>query len=293
VSVLPVKPGLTPAELEQRRATLGSSEIAAVVGVNPYATIHNVWLSKCMSVDFAGNEATALGNLLEPTILSIYADRYGKETVRGKYTIGPEPWISATPDAHVVGGGLVEAKLVGLRSIWMWGPGNTDEQESDAVPMHHLCQALWQMAVTGEPFVDVAALMGTEFRTYRIRYNEDAQSRLISRGRDFWERYVVTRQQPPVDASDGARAMLAKVYPKSDGERLEATSRLNELATALADAREAFEAAKAEKQLRENQIKAELKDARGAFGNGWSVRYATTKAGTRPFVFESEKERAA
>jgi putative phage-type endonuclease len=289
-----VRAGLSPAELERRRATLGSSEIAAVAGVNPYATEHDVWASKCLGVDFEGNEATHLGNLLEPTIFGIYADRYGKKLVRGEYTLGPEPWMSCTPDARIVGeDGLVEAKLVGLRSLYQWGPGNTDAEESDAVPMHYLCQAIWQMAVTGAAFVDVSALLGTEFRTYRIRRNLDLERQLIERGRAFWNDHVVPRIPPPVDGSDGASQMLRKLYPRDGADPLEADAHLEELARQLVEARDAESSAKEAKRLRENQIKSVLKDARGAFGNGWRIRYAETRAGTRPFVFEIEKETKA
>lgn len=290
---LPVRAGLTDEEKARRRATLGSSEVAAVVGVNPYASIHQVWLSKVHGVDFEGNEATVLGNLLEPSIFAIYSDRYGRTLRKGEYTVGPEPWISATPDAYIdepTREGLVEAKLVGLRSLWMWGPGNTDEEESDAVPLHYLCQAHWQMHVTREPFVDLSALLGTEFRTYRIRRNEEVEGQLVEKCRDFWFRHVVTKQEPPVDGSEGAREMLKHLYPKDGAEPVEADAQLEELARSLAEARAAFDEAEKKKRLHENEIKAVLKDARGAHGDGWRIRYATTKAGKRPFCFEHEKE---
>lgn len=288
--LLPVRAGLTDDEKRIRRATLGSSEIASVCGVNPYATLHNVWLAKVHGVDFEGNEATTLGNILEPMIFAIYAERYDRVLRKGAYVVGPEPWMSATPDAYIEGGGLVEAKLVGLRSIFMWGFGNTDKQESDAIPLHYLCQAQWQMACTGEKFVDVSALMGTEFRSYTVRADVDVQRKLIARGRDFWERFVVTKKQPPVDGSDGAREMLRTLYPRSGADPAKADERLVELVEKLRAAREAHERATQEKTLRENEIKAELKDAGGAFSDDWRIRYSTTKAGTRPFVFEDGKK---
>jgi putative phage-type endonuclease len=277
-------------EKERRRATLGSSEIAAVCGVNPYSSIHSVWLSKCRSVDFEWNEATRLGHLLEPVILDIYADRYGHTLTRGEYLVHPsEPWASCTPDAYVDdAGGLVEAKLVGLRSIFQWGYGNTDDQESDAIPLHYLCQAQWQLAVTGRPWCDVSALLGTEFRTYRIRANPGIQGQLLARGREFWTRHVKTDTPPPVDGSDGARDMLRQLYPRSGSDAIEADHELEQLVAKLAEARKSLEQIEAEKQLRENEIKARLKDARGAHGDGWRIRYAETKAGKRPFVFESQ-----
>jgi putative phage-type endonuclease len=287
-SMLP-RTALSDEDKARRRATLGSSEIAAVAGVNPYATMHNVWLSKVHGIEFEGNEQTVLGNLLEPTIFAIYAERYNRVLRKGGYMVGPEPWMAATPDAHIEGGGLVEAKLVGLRSIWMWGPGNSDDHESDEVPLHYLCQAQWQMAVTGESFVDVSALMGTEFRSYTIRANPGVQAKLIAHGRDFWERYVLTGTAPPVDGSEGSREMLKRLYPRSGGDYLQATPKLEALAADLRDARAAFEAAQIEKARCENVLKSELGAAPGVLGDGWKIRYSTTRAGSRPFVFDDDK----
>ena len=285
--------GLTAEDLERRRQTLGSSEIGTVCGVNPYASLHDVWMSKCMGIDAEENEAMRLGNLLEPSILSIYCNRYGKRVTKGKYTIGPESWISATPDAEIDDeDGLVEAKLVGLRQLWMWGSGDTDETESDAIPLYYLSQCQWQMLVTGRSFVKLAALMGTEFRVYTIRANADVQAKLLARGRDFWHRYVVTKTPPPPDASDGSRELLKRLYPKSGGEPIPADARLQELAEALRQAREQLAQAAAAKQLRENQIKAILGDARGAFGENWRIRYATQKDGKRPLHFEHDAEKS-
>ena len=285
--------GLTQAEKDRRRNTLGSSEIAAVLGVSPYQSQHTVWSSKCLGQDFEGNEATHLGNMLEPAIFELYVERYSKPLVRGEYTLGPEPWMSCTPDALIVGeDGLVEAKLVGLRSIFMWGFGNTDDAESDAVPIHYLCQALWQLIVTGRSFVDVAALLGTEFRTYRIHRNEPLMQTMVDRGRHFWNTYVRSATPPPVDGSEGSREMLKLLYPRSGAEPLPADPELEDLAAKLAEARRALDAATEEKRLRENEIKARLKDARGAFGKDWRIRYTQNKNGARPFVFEYEKETA-
>lgn len=289
-SLLP-RTGLTEEEKARRRATLGSSEIAAVVGVNPYATMHNVWLAKVHRIEFEGNERTVLGNLLEPTIFQIYAERYNRSLRKGVYTLGPEPWMAATPDAHIEGGGLVEAKLVGFRTIYMWGNGNSDEEESDAVPLHYLCQAQWQMAVTGESFVDVSALMGTEFRSYTIRANPGIQAQLIARGREFWERYVVTGDAPPVDGSDGAKEMLKRLYPRSGGEPIQSTPELEQLVVELRDARARVDAATEQKTLRENQIKKVLGTSSGAYGVDWKIRYSTTRANTRPFVFDDQTDK--
>jgi putative phage-type endonuclease len=293
---LPLRVGLTDEDRARRRQSLGASEVASVVGVHPYQSAHQVWASKCLGVDFAGNEATRLGQALESAILAIYSDRYGRTLRPGAYMVGPEPWISATPDAHVVEPveeGLVEAKLVGLRSMYMWGPGNTDEEESDAIPLHYLCQAHWQLLVTGQPWVDVSALLGTEFRTYRIRRDAEIERQLVDRCRDFWFDYVVPKKEPAADGSAGCADMLRRLYPRSGAEPVQADAELEALVAKLAEARAAIDAAEVAKRLRENEIKARLMDARGAHGDGWRIRYATQKNGKRPFVFEIDNDVAA
>ena len=285
---------LTPEGLDIRRATLGSSEISAVVGVNPYQTIHTVWSSKMGFGDFEGNEATELGNALEPAILAIYCKRYDREVRKGVYTVGPEPWMAATPDAHVVPKagepeeGGVEAKLVGLRSIWQWGPGNADGYESDNVPLHYLTQAFWQMAVMGWKWVDIAALLGTEFRTYRIRRNEKTQANLIAQGRRFWTNHVLTRTPPPVDGSEGAKEMLAKLYPRSGGERLRSTPELDAIAEEILLASNASEEAAFRHEDAKNKMRSAVGEAPGAFGDKWTLNYSFTKTGSRPFKFTHE-----
>lgn len=285
-------PPLSDEEKSNRIFSLGSSEISAVIGVNPYASCHGVWLNKMGISTFDGNEATELGNALEPAILGVYAKRYGRTLRDGYSVIGKEPWMSATPDAFIEGGGLAEAKLVGLRSIWQWGPGNSDSKESDAAPVAYLTQALWQMEITGEPFVDIAALLGTEFRSYRIRRNEELQANLVKMGRRFWERYVLTKTPPPVDGSDGAKEMLAKLYPRSGPERIQATQELNALAEELREARETVAAAETAKTFAENKMKSAVGNASGVVANNWALRWANSKSGSRPFVFTHELEKS-
>jgi predicted phage-related endonuclease len=196
--------------------------------------------------------------------------------------------MSATPDALIVGeSGVVEAKLVGFRSIWMWGPGSVEGKESDAVPHHYLTQALWQLEVTGRLYVDIAALMGTEFRTYRIHRNEALQTAMVARCEDFWFKYVVTGHEPPPDASEGCREVLKRLYPHSQAEPVQADHAMEELAERLRAARKAADEAARERTLYENQLRAILKDARGAHGKGWRIRYAEQSNGKRPFVFET------
>ena len=63
------------------------------------------------------------------------------------------------------------------------------------------------------------------------------------------------------------------------------------VADRIRKAREVAAAAEQEKKHMENRIKAVLGEAGAANGDGWSLRYAVTKTGSRPFVLDHEKEK--
>jgi putative phage-type endonuclease len=282
---------LTPEQVEQRRHTLGASEIAAVIGVNPHMSMHQVWMSKMGLDTFEGNDATEAGTDFEPVILQRYARHHHVEIRPGSYMVGPESWMSCTPDAHVVGGGMIEAKLVGFEAAWEWG------SEHDGAPWRYLVQGQWQLLVTGEPWVDLAAQMGTRAPRYiRIHPDPALQAELVERAREFWVSYVVTGEPPPVDGTDGARAMLAKVYPAHrPGRLVKADGEAEALAAQLLGVREVYDATVHEERRLENRLKELMKDAEVLLGGEWKCTWKAQKDGKRPFKFKhaSEKKVAA
>lgn len=278
---------LTAQEVEIRRHYLGASEIAAVIGVNPHMSMHQVWLSKMGLADFEGNAATEAGSDFEPVILQRYARHHGVEIRIGKHTVGPEPWMSCTPDAHVVGGGMVEAKLVGFEAAWEWG------SESDGAPWRYLVQGQWQLMVTGEPFVDLAAQMGTRAPRYiRVWPDVGLQRELLERGREFWSSFVVPQTPPPVDGTEGARLMLAKLYPTHRADRfVRADGEAEALAAQLLGIREVYDATVHEERRLENRLKEIMGDAETLLGSAWKCVWKASKTGTRRFLFKHQAEK--
>lgn len=199
----------TAEELEWRRAHLGASEIAAVAEISPFASPITVWESKVLGVDFLGNEATEIGELCEPIAAELYARRTQRALKLSKSLEHPlHRWASATPDRIVDGEPiLVECKTVGVNAANEWG------DEDDAIPDWYRAQVEWQMEVAGVARCDVAALIGTSFRIYRIDRDPALAAALLDRGRAFWHDYVLRRVPPPIDGSDDARAFLHRRHP--------------------------------------------------------------------------------
>lgn len=280
---------LTEEQKAIRRQSIGSSDIAAVCGLNPYCSPHEVWLQKRGLADWDGNEATEIGDLIEPVILELYSRRKGCLVQRNTHVVecSARPFLTATPDAFTVdehgrSGRLIEAKCVGFRSALKWG---AEQEGADGVPPWYLAQVTHQMYCTGERVVDVAALLGTELRIYSVAFDQSLADLMIRKATTFWERHVLPGVPPPIDGSDGCREMLKALYPRSRTEPRVADERQIELAEALRDAREAAERAAAQKQEAENRLKAAMGDVEKLEGPDWVLRWKSTKAGTRPFVF--------
>lgn len=276
--------GLTAHQQTRRAGGLGASEIAAVVGLNPWRSAHDVWLVKRGLVTEAGNVHTRMGQRIEACILDEYRESTGATlTFPGTVVHAREPWMLATPDAFVEAERRnVEVKNVGWRSALHWG------EEEDAIPDYYRPQVAWQLEVLDVDEAHVAAWIGgSDFRIYTVRRNASLAEVLIEAGRRFWFDYVLTGKHPPIDGSNGARRMLAELYPRNNKPLVRATVEHDELANCLMRARIAYEEADSAKKASEHALIAAIGDADGLYSEAWRATYKTTKTGSRRFVFKT------
>ena len=274
--------GLTKEQLAARVHTLGASEVAAVCGLNPWKSAHDVWLEKMELADERQNHATRVGNLIEPIILQLYCEDTGAKVAHFGTLLHPRvPWASATPDFAVHGVRRVgEIKCVGWRSAHHW------TTEDDGVPDYYRPQLEWQCEVCDADEADMAALIGgTDFRIYRIKRDREMGGLLLDIAAKFWRDHVVARVPPVVDGSEGAKRMLAKLYPRNTAPMKEADGELEALVREL----KALDAVEAKRLELENKLKDAIRDAEGVTGDGWSVTYRADKNGKRALRWKTPK----
>lgn len=281
---------LTPEQKEARRFTLGASDIAAVVGLNPWKTLHDVWLEKMGLADEQDSSTTRAGELVEPIALQLYAEETGAEIAHFGAVVHPkQPWMSATPDFAVFGRPVVgEAKFVGWRVALHWGDGPED------VPDYYRPQAEWQMEVCSAEQCHFAVLVGgPDFRTYRVKRDPELAGMLIDIGGKFWRDHVIARRPPAVDGSAGAREMLRKLFPRHKLDLRPADPRATELVSEMIAARQALDEAEARKADIENRIREAIGDAEGWYSPSWLVTWKADKRGVRALKFKPKSEVAA
>lgn len=237
---------LTPGQIELRLHGIGSSDIGAILGVDPHRAPNDTYLDKIgLGEPREETTETWCGSRAENFIASLYEERTGGGLIRLGYpNAGPgpthehrdEPWAMATPDRwRVDGSGLVEIKLVGAHMLYLWRAGvKLANGYWTGLPAHVDAQVRWQLEVCDQSRVDVAALLGgTDFRIYPVERDRAKGAELIENGRRFWEDHVLARVPPPHDA-EAERRMLNLRYPMALGDMLPATAEAIEIRACLA-----------------------------------------------------------
>lgn len=255
---------LSAEQHELRRTGIGSSEIAAVCGLDPWKSAHAIFGEKRRLFE-RGEPSLVMriGNLAEELVAQLYAEETGSELDRSDTRRHPEQdWILATPDRLVRGKRrVVEVKWVGWRSAERWG------QDEDAVPPYVRAQVEWQMGVLGYEEAHVAALLGGEdFRIYQIKRCVPLWERLAEIGARFWHDNVLAGAQPAIDGSEGARDVLEAMFREHRPPLAVAPPEADPWVEQLLTAKKTIATAEDEKATAENQLRALIGEADGITG---------------------------
>ncbi len=142
--------GLTPEQIVERRQWIGASDVATIMGLNPYQTERELFLEKKGRLEpEPGNSATSLGTRCEPMILDFAEEELGplKRNVVVEGTCLDFP-LKARCDA-LAERMPVEAKTMGLYNAFAPGLQDWGDEFSDEVPDVYSVQVTAQMMCTG------------------------------------------------------------------------------------------------------------------------------------------------
>lgn len=213
-AVLALPAGAPEADWHATRATgIGGSDIAAICGLNPYASPLEIWFTKVgQPVPRADNptlnEAALMGHILEPIVALRFTSLTDLPIIDNPGTLRrPDiPWALVNLDRATFQDGwpgVVECKTRSSYALNDW----TDEP-----PVDVQVQVQWQLMVTGWDYGYVACLIGGQ-RTLVHRIDRDQQmiDDLLAIAAEFWEQ-VETRTQPPIDGSVATGQLLDRLH---------------------------------------------------------------------------------
>jgi putative phage-type endonuclease len=260
--------------LDARRKGIGSSDAAAVLGLDPYRTPLGVWAEKRGLVPpVEETPAMRRGRLLEDHILD-EAERLLDCGPLARQAFVQHPlrcWQLATLDGLAESGLIVEAKTVGMRQARLWGEPGTDE-----IPDGYMVQVQHQMAVNGSDEAAVVALIGgSDLHVYRVRRDDRLIGRMVDLQAAFWASVIEGVEPPVTDAADAE--VLAYLHPATDAA-INLPPDVAKLADDYAEFGRVAREANASRDLLKAQILAAMGDAgRGTLPDGRTIVRRTIK----------------
>lgn len=269
---------LSASQKKQRLGRITSSVAAAVLDLDPYSSPYDALLRIKGDDNFAGNDATRRGNLMEPACLQFAAEETGLHLKPADF-VAYEDWSGDSADALLVdpsgkAQAVVEAKTVSLQAMSdQWGEPGTDD-----IPEKYLVQCHWHLLhhPTAEVCL-VPVVFGGDFvfRLYEVPRDRKFEAHIRSVAKAWHLRHVKGNEPVPIGASHADTQALLKKSPRDWDAMLPCDDRLAELVRQRIDAAKAAQAAQKEVDRLSNLLREAIGTHAGinAVAQGYSVTY--------------------
>lgn len=262
--------------LDVRKSGIGSSEVATIVGLNPFETPLQLWRRK-RGLDAPQEESFAMraGHYLEDAVAQFWHDETGREIIKRSATdwiirSNEKPYMQVSPD----------------RTFWLDGNRSNSNKgileckttqlavDGDNLPKHWFCQVQYQLGVAELTQGSLAWLtQGREFGYRDIAFSPDFFGWLCEEVERFHTDNIIGGREPdPISAGD----ILLKYSRHTDGKFVETTDEVFGAYTQLKDVRRGLAELERRKEELEEKIKLAFGDAEGLTYQG--VTLATWKA---------------
>jgi putative phage-type endonuclease len=260
-----------------RTTYVGGSDVAAVLGVSPWTSPLQLYLTKIGEyAEEITEEKLRLfgrGKRWEPIVIEMLIDELRARghhvdiLAKSQRYQDPElPFLAAEIDLELLVDGEptnCEAKTVNPFALKQWGP-----DESDEVPVYYAAQVMHGLMIKPTRRAIVAAVSGFDDRPllYWIDRDDETIAGIRAREIEFWQR-VQDRDPPDPETAADVRWL----YATDDGATIEADDELLALCNGLKAAKAAIKAETAHAAVIETQIKARIKHAAIVLRDGQKV----------------------
>lgn len=260
--------------LKYRESGIGSSEVATIVGLNPWETPYQLWRrKKGMDAPKPENFAMKAGHYLEDAVAHFFADETGADIIQRSaidwmVVDDDRPYMRVSPDRTYWEQGekhngankqILECKTTQMRI------------DADDLPKHWFCQVMYQCGVARIQRASLAWLCsGREFGFKRLDFVPDFFGWLVEEVERFWIDCIQGDQEPtPTTAAD----VMLKYSRHAEGKVIEATDDIFRTYCELVGVRDEMAAL--------NERKAELEEKiKVGFGDAEAMSYGTDTIAT-------------
>lgn len=209
--------------LRHRAQGLGGTDVAAILGLNPYRTQLDVWLEKTgrdADLDLSDSYPMRRGSWMEKLLLAEYARTHPAAVMEQPPALlahPDHPWLRASLD-HLAHGPedtrVVECKTAGWRNRSDWW------DDSMLIPDAYAVQCLTYLAVTGLDACDVVADIAGDLVELTINRDPEWEQAAIPALEQWWFDHVLADEPPPIDYERDTLATLNRTWIPDYGEAL-------------------------------------------------------------------------
>ncbi len=267
-----------------RASTIGGSDAAAILGLNPHKSAYALWAEKTGKVipeDISGKEAVRLGTDLEDYVAHRFMEKTGKKVRRENYTV----FRDDMPYAHANYDRLVIGERAGLE-IKTTNALNLKRFKNGEYPANYYVQACHYLLISGLDRWYLAVLvLGIEFKVFTIERDEAELAALKMAEENFWE--MIQNDLPPeIDGMDSTVDALNATFLVSDpnAEDVDLTRCAADLAI-LDECSRQIKELEEKKKAAQARVMETLGAAEKGFYGGYSVSWKSQKRST----FDREK----
>jgi putative phage-type endonuclease len=278
--------------LKYRESGIGSSEVATIVGLNPWETPYQLWRRKVgLDAPKQENFAMKAGHYLEDAVAQFWHDETGQDIIKssaGDWLIvnDERPYMRVSPDRtywladmphNNANKGILECKTTQM-SI-----------DADDIPKHWFCQVQYQLGVAELEQGSLAWLCsGREFGYKNLALVSDFFAWLVEEVEKFWLDNIQGKQEP---TTANVQDILLKYNRHTDGKIVEVNDDIFAAYQDLKAVKDELSTIEEKKAALEEKIKLGFGDAEAISYGGQTL--ATWKAPKPSNKFDAKAFTAA
>ncbi len=274
--------------LEIRKSGIGSSEVATIVGLNPWETPYQLWRRK-VGLDAPKQENAAMrnGHHLEDAVSRMWNDATGREVIKRSaidwiIRDNDRPHLQVSPDRTYWLGESRSHEAKGILEI------KTTRMKVDPedIPKYWFTQVQYQLGVAGYTQGSLAWLsagMGFDFGYQDLKFVPDFYEWLTDEVSRFWQDNILGKQEPSaVNVAD----VLLKYNRHTDRKIIECSDEVFTAYQNLKEVRTEIKALEEREAALEETIKMAFGDAEALSYGGDTI--ATWKAPKPSLKFDAK-----
>ena len=275
-----IRPSSREEWLEVRKSGIGSSEVATIVGLNPWETPYQLWRRK-LGIDEPKQESAAMrnGHHLEEAVSRMWNDATGREIIKRSaidwiIRDNDRPFLQVSPD----------------RTYWLTEDSRANDNKGileikttrmkvdpEDLPKYWFCQVQYQLGVAGYNQGSLAWLsagpQGFDFGYQDLKFVQEFYDWLIECVSRFWTDNIIGKQEPQaVNVAD----VLLKYNRHTDRKIIECSDEVFEAYQELKEVKKEIKALEERQEACEAKIKMAFEDAEALSYGGDTI--ATWKA---------------